>query len=296
MQFLKVYDDVVKEFGFDIRCGIYSKILEFHTNGASCYMSIESMRKFLNCGKTTIREALAYLTEDTVHVIEKVNGKSKRMELADINGKPVPKEPYIIATHRKRDDGSADTNVYAINERHDLFKRIVSHESGGTESALGGTESVLGVVRNPEEGWYGIRTRGGTESVPKKRNEKENLNRKSGRENAPTASDLTEEQINHIKYGFRYDRSKHKSGYYIAKCKKYGYDTVIGFIHDDGIPENPNELSDIETAKMYSAVTSERAGQVQLMSGEWIDGVKDEHGYIHTPDGRLLDVTGNEIW
>lgn len=304
MEFLKVYDDVVKEFGFGIRCGIYSKILEFHMNGAACHMSKQGMAAFIQCRKSSVCEAIAYLLEDTEHVLDVVDGKKKRIELADADGKPIPKEPYIIATHRKKDNGSADTTVYSINERHELFKRIMSNSE--TDSPKSGQGSPkIGQGGCPENGQGVVQK--SDKGLSENRTEKENINREleqrkgeernaHARDSAPDVKnsfsvnsgnqpkELTKEQENHIRYGFKYQGVKHSAGYYIEKCKKYGYDIVIGFIHDDGVPENPNEEADIKNAEMYALLSD---GDIETQR------ILENGGFIK--DGQLYDSLGTPI-
>ena len=163
MEFLKVYDSVVQEFGFGVRCAVYSKILEFHMNGLTCLMSKKTLAEFIQCRKSSVCDALAFLLEDTEHAIEVINGKKKRIECADSAGNPIPKEPYIFATYRKKDDGSADTTVYVINEKHRLFKSITEPKTGSPEIGQGSPKNGQRVVQKSDRG------------LSENRTEKENL-------------------------------------------------------------------------------------------------------------------------
>lgn len=324
MEFLKVYDEVVKEFGFGIRCGIYSKILEYHLNGATCYMSKKSMAEFMQCKKSTVCDALVYLLEDTEHVVDVTDGKRKRIQCADANGKQIPKEPYIKSIHRKKDDGSADTTVYVINEDHELFKKIrSSSDLGCLDSGQGSPKIGQGVVRKSDNGSPKIgqgvvqnSDKGLSENRTEKENTKrESFNRKSEERrveqraraqspapdvensNSSESEELTEEQKDHIKYGFIYptEKRKHKAAHYLSLYPKYSYDTIIGFLEDDTTPRSKaDEWQARENEKQIEDAMNQ--GKVQLYNGEWIDGKKDDDGIIHLPDGKMIDELGYEVW
>lgn len=227
--------------GFTPATGLLALIYSFNKNGSECKASTAYLASFCGCSRRKIFSELDYLL--TKGFISANKGAKTEIVGYTVN----------VEVCKKAAKAYAQDAQELMQEMHKPYAQDAQAYAGDAQELM-----------------HEMHTEYKREIL------ESNIRGEKEKKASSSPLPLTDEQINHIKYGFKYDACKHSAGYYIEKCRTYGYDKVIGFIYDDGGKDNPKEQDDMKYAEYLSKLGSDTDyGFCVIDTGEHNDPAAD---------------------
>lgn len=198
--------------GFTPCTGILALIHSFNENGTECKASTAYIAQFCGCGRRKVFSDLKYLIE---------NGyiTANRGAKTDIVGYTV----NVDACKKAAAAYARDAQVL-MQEMHKAY-------APDAQAYAPDAQVLMHEMHTEKENMN-------------KRNEKKKIIGEGEKIPTPKNHDsfsLSEEQKNHIIYGYDYNGCKHTANYYIELVKQYGYNKVLQFLADDAKPKTADE-------------------------------------------------------
>lgn len=224
--------------GFTTCTGILALIHSFNEYGKECQVSTASMAQFCGCGRRKVFSELKYLIE---------NGfiTANRGAKTDIVGYTVNVEKCIEAAAAYAQDAQA--------LMHEMHKPYAPDAQPYAPDAQALMHEMHTNKRGITERLKKEETREGEQSA---------YTRKPSPDNDADDFSLTDEQVQHIRYGFDYtserNTRRHTADYYIELVKQYGYNKVLQFLANDTRPRSADEEQQtVEQMRMADEIRKE---------------------------------------